>query len=176
MMTLTWRRPSGRALRRRSAVGGSTRRRLRGSGHGRSPSSRLCGETKAQTTTSTTTSRPLSARLRRTSIKPAVRGGLLDLGDGLPSDDESLANSNDSTEVNDNLESFGAVRSNGDDDDDDDDDDNDDDDEEERHPGYPQLRRLENIAEMSGGDDDDFLDNSHGGRRRRRRGLKKDLA
>ena len=46
---------------------------------------------------------PLSARLRRTSIKPAVRGGMLDLGDGLPSDDESLANSNDSTEVNDNL-------------------------------------------------------------------------
>ena len=55
------------------------------------------------------------------------------MGDGLLSDDESLANSNDSTEANDNLESFGAVRSNGDDDDDDDEDE--DDDEEEGHQG-----------------------------------------
>jgi len=91
------------------------------------------------------------------------------LGDGLSSDDESLENSNDSTEASDNLESFGAaVRS-------DDDDDDDDDDEKAGHPGSPQLRSLEEIAEMSGGDDDDFADNGHGGRRRRR-GLKKDLA
>ena len=53
------------------------------------------------------------------------------MGDGLPSDDKSLANLNDSTEANDNLESFDAVRSNGDDDEDDDDEDEDDDDEDE---------------------------------------------
>ena len=92
------------------------------------------------------------------------------MGDGLSSDDESLENSNDSTEASDNLESFGAaVRS-------DDDDDDDDDDEKAGHPGSPQLRSLGEIAEMSrSGDDDNFLDNSHEGRRRRR-GLKKDLA
>ena len=71
MVTLTWRRPSGRALRRRSAVGGSTRRRLRARGHGRSPSSRLCGETEAQTDIDDDLAR-LSARLRRTSIEPAA--------------------------------------------------------------------------------------------------------
>ena len=99
------------------------------------------------------------------------------MGDGLSSDDDSLENSNDSTEANDNLESFGTVRSDdADADDDDDDEDEDkDDDEEEGHSGSPQLRSLQDIAEMSGGDDDDFLDNGHGGRRRRR-GLKKDLA
>ena len=92
----------------------------------------VCGETKDESPDDDVHDdlAPLSARLRRTSIKPAVRGGLLDLGDGFPSDDESLANSNDSTEANDNLESFGAVRSNGDDDDDDDDEDEDDDEEE----------------------------------------------
>lgn len=58
------------------------------------------------------------------------------MGDGLPSDDESLANSNDSTEANDNLESFGAVRSNGDDDEDEDEDD----DEEEGHQGIQGIR------------------------------------
>ena len=52
------------------------------------------------------------------------------MGESLPSDDESLENSNDSTEANDNLESFGAVRS-----DDDSGDDDDDDDEEEGHQG-----------------------------------------
>ena len=63
-----------------------------------------------------------------------MRGGLLDLGDGLPSDDESLENSNDSVESNDNLESCGAVRS------DDDDDEDEDDDEEEGHQGIQGIR------------------------------------
>ena len=92
-------------------------------------------------------------------------------GDAFSSDDESLENLNDSTEANENLESFGAVRSD-DDDDEDEDEDEEDDDEEERHLGSPQFQSLEEIAEMS--DDDDFVDNGDGGRRRRR-GLNKDL-
>ena len=66
------------------------------------------------------------------------------MGDGLPSDDESLANSNDSTEANDNLESFGAVQSDDDndhdDDDDEDEDEDEDDDEEEGHQGIQGIR------------------------------------
>jgi len=58
------------------------------------------------------------------------------LGRRSSSDDESLANSNDSTEANDNLESFGAVRSDGDCDDDDDDDEV----EEEGHQGIQGIR------------------------------------